>query len=95
MIALLSALWPGLAGAFVLGLAVGGLTGFPKRRAIPVGLLGAVLVLAGLAQSGLLAGDVGLSVEAAALMLPAYLGGCLSGALALNFRQGAAEKVHG
>ncbi|GJE45589.1 hypothetical protein [Methylobacterium soli] len=95
MIALLSALWPGLAGAFVLGLAVGGLTGFPKRRAIPLGLLGVAVLLAVMAQSGFLTGDAGLSVETAAVMLPAYLGGCLGGAFLSSLRQGSAEKSRG
>ncbi|KAB1075164.1 hypothetical protein [Methylobacterium planeticum] len=84
MTALLSALWPGLAGALLLGLAIGGVMGLPDRRVVPLGLLGAALLLAGLAQSGILSGLIGFSVEAAALILPVYLVGCLSSALLLK-----------
>ena len=91
MIPLLSALWPGLAGAFLLGLAVGCLTGLPRRRAGPIGLLAATCLVAGLSQSGLVSGVLGLSVDAAALMLPAYLLGCLAGSLAPKLRRDASR----
>lgn len=84
MIALAAALWPGLAGALVLGALVGFVTGLPRERmalAAALTLLVTLAVLAGLILAGHAAGDAGLWIEAAALMLTAYLTGCLSGAL--------------
>lgn len=81
MILLLAGLWPGLAGALVLGLAVGAIGGPPRGRALPLALGGAALVLAGLALARVVPGVAGLWLEAAALMLPAYLAGCGLGSL--------------
>lgn len=82
MMLLASGLWPGLAAALLLGTCVGALTGLPRER---FGLAGAALssgLLAGLAGLALLdtvPGQAGLWVETAALMLGAYLAGCLAG----------------
>lgn len=81
MVALLAGLWPGLAGALVLGLGTGALCGWP-RRAVPLGLGGVVLLLAGLALGGAATGVAGLFVESGALMLALYLVGCTLGSLA-------------
>ena len=85
MIALATALWPGLAAASLLGLLVGLVTGLP--RALPsvaaaASLIAALAVLAGLAALGQVAGEAGLRIETAGLMLATYLTGCLLGALA-------------
>lgn len=89
MMSLVSNLWPGLAGALVLGLAAGGLTGFPRGRG-PVAAAAVVgaatLALAALALLQRVPGRAGLWVETAALMLAAYLGGCFIGALARRAR---------
>lgn len=85
MIAFAAALWPGLAGALVLGAVVGFAAGLPRDR---MSLMGALMLLVSLAVlSGLLigdavSGDASLWLDAACLMLATYLIGCLSGALA-------------
>ena len=81
MVALLAGLWPGLAGALVLGLGLGALCGWP-HPAVPPALGLAVLALAALALSGVVPGRAGLFVESGALMLAAYLVGCGLGSLA-------------
>ncbi|GJD56091.1 hypothetical protein [Methylobacterium dankookense] len=81
MVALLAGLWPGLAGALVLGLGIGALWGWP-HRAVPAALGLALAVLAALALSGAVPGRAGLFVESGALMLAAYLAGCALGSLA-------------
>ncbi|WP_430910881.1 hypothetical protein [Methylobacterium sp. sgz302541] len=81
MILLLTFLWPGLAGAVALGLGAGRLSGLPRGAVAPAILTVAVAVLWGAALSGVVPGRAGLWVESAALMLPAYLAGCLAGAL--------------
>ena len=81
MVALLAGLWPGLAGALVLGLGIGGVCGWPHRLVPPaLGLV--LLVLAGLALARAVPGEGGLYVESGALMLAAYLVGCTLGSLA-------------
>ncbi|WP_336485582.1 hypothetical protein [Methylobacterium nigriterrae] len=93
MTLLLSGLWPGLAGALLLGLAVGRLTGMPRAVALGLGLGTAAACLAGVAVAGLVPGRAGLWVDSAALMLGVYLGGCLCGATArrLGARRPSAE----
>jgi len=81
MTLLLTAFWPGLAGAILLGCAVGFLSGWPENRAISLGLAGLALVLLLLAAAQALPGLPGLWLEGAALMLPLYLAGCALGAL--------------
>lgn len=78
-------LWPWLAAAFGLGLAIGALAGLPRTRAtrIAAGLpLLALAALVGLAVAGAVPGRSGLRVEVAALLLAGYLAGCTLGALA-------------
>ncbi len=82
MIVLLAGLWPGLAVALLLGLGVGALAGWPRDRAIPLGLGVLALLLAGLATSGLVTGLAGFGLDGGALMLAAYLVGCALGSLA-------------
>ena len=81
MIVLLTAFWPGLAGAVALGCLVGFLAGWPESRAVPLILLGLALVLMLLAVTRLVPGLPGFWLEGAALMLPLYLVGCALGAL--------------
>lgn len=82
MTILVSALWPGLAGALLLGACIGAILGLPRERfaliaaAIPFAMLA---VLAGLGILQTVPGQAGLWVETAALMLGAYLAGCLAG----------------
>lgn len=81
---LVISLWPALAAALGLGLAVGALAGFPRERRTAVAAMLPTLVLAGLAGLAVLGtapGRAGLWVETAALLLAAYLVGCLLGAL--------------
>lgn len=85
MIELALALWPGLAGTMVLGLLVGFVAGLPRERvslAAALTLLLTLAVLTGLILGERIAGDAGLWLDAAGLMLATYLMGCLSGALA-------------
>lgn len=81
---LLLSLWPGLAAALVLGLAIGALTGVPRARptlvAATLSLL-ALGALTGLAMTGTVAGRAGLWIEIAALFLAVYLVGCGTGAV--------------
>ena len=81
MISLLTTLWPGLAGALVLGLAVGFLAGWPGSRTVSLVLSGLTLVLILLATAQAVPGLPGLWMEAAALILPCYIAGCALGAL--------------
>lgn len=81
---LLETLWPGLAAALALGLAVGALAGLPRGRWTLAGAGALALVLAalaGLAGFGVVAGRSGLRVEIAASILAAYLAGCGIGGL--------------
>ena len=82
VVALLAGLWPGLAGALLLGLAVGALAGRPRGYAVPLGLGAALAGLGGLALTGLVPGVGGVWTESAALMLAAYGAGCGLGSLA-------------
>lgn len=81
MTLLLAAFWPGLAGALALGGLVGFLSGWPRDRAVPLGLVGLTLVLMALAAIQAVPGLSGLWLDGAALMLPLYLAGCALGAL--------------
>lgn len=77
-------LWPELAAALALGLVVGALTGLPRERfalASAAILLVGLTVLAGLAVLRTVAGGTGLWIETAALLLGAYLAGCVLGGL--------------
>lgn len=78
---LVSSLWPELAAALALGLAVGALTGLPRGG---FALVAAGLLLAGLAVLATLRtvpGAAGLWLEAGTLVLGAYLAGCALGGL--------------
>lgn len=79
---LLAGIWPGLAGAGALGLAVGWLAGWPERAAVPLAPLGLAAALGALALAGAVPGLPGLWLESAAALLPPYLAGCGLGALA-------------
>ncbi|GLS44709.1 hypothetical protein [Methylobacterium brachythecii] len=82
MTILVSALWPGLAGALLLGACIGALTGLPRGRPSLIAsasLLGLLAVLGGLAVAQVVPGQAGLWVETALPMLAAYLAGCLAG----------------
>ena len=79
---LLTGFWPGLAGAGALGLVVGGLAGGPARPVVPLALCGLAALLAAVALVGIVPGLPGLWLEGAGLLLPAYLVGCVLGALA-------------
>ncbi|GJE55405.1 hypothetical protein [Methylobacterium thuringiense] len=82
MTLLVSTLWPGLAGALLLGACIGAVMGLPRDRfalaaaAIPFALLA---ILSALALLQTVPGQPGLWVETATLMLAAYLAGCLAG----------------
>ncbi|GJE59855.1 hypothetical protein [Methylobacterium trifolii] len=89
---LLSALWPGLAGAVLLGIGIGWLSGMPRDRASLPGLAAAWLLLAGLALAGPVQGTAGLWIESAAMLLAAYLAGCGLGALAARLAARPAPK---
>lgn len=82
MTLLVGSLWPGLAGAALLGLAVGWLAGWPTRPLVPLGLCAVTAVLAAVAVAGLAPGLPGLWLESAGSMLPTYLAGCGLGAFA-------------
>lgn len=82
MTLVLTGLWPGLAGALVLGALVGAMVGLPRDRASAAvaGLLClALIALAGLTVMELVPDRAGLWVETAAAMLGIYLIGCLAG----------------
>ncbi|WP_244612396.1 hypothetical protein [Methylobacterium haplocladii] len=79
---LVSGLWPGLAGALLLGACIGAIMGLPRERFgfISAGISFAMLaILAGIALLQTVPGLAGLWVETASLMLGAYLLGCLVG----------------
>lgn len=78
---LLAGFWPGIAGAFALGLAVGALAGWPDRPAVPLALGGLAILLAAADLAELVPGLPGLWLGGAALVLPAYGAGCVLGAL--------------
>lgn len=84
MTVLVSSLWPELAAALALGLAIGAVTGLPRGR---IAMMAAGLLLLGLAAlTGLaiwqvLPGAAGFRIEAGALVLGAYLAGCGVGGL--------------
>ncbi len=78
---LLTTLWPGLAGALALGLAVGFLAGWPRSRTVSFVLSGLTLGLILLATAQAVPGLPGFWIEAAAVMLPCYIAGCALGAL--------------
>lgn len=82
MIPLATSLWPELAAALALGLAVGALTGLPRSRAARLGaglLFLGLAALTGLAAMGTVPGRGGLWLESGALILGAYLAGCALG----------------
>ncbi|QGY05048.1 hypothetical protein MMSR116_26480 [Methylobacterium mesophilicum SR1.6/6] len=81
MTLLLAGFWPGLAGAGALGLVVGALAGWPDRYGVPLGLFVLAGLLAAAAIAGFVPGVPGLWLDAAALLLPPYLVGCVLGAL--------------
>ena len=92
MMLLVHGLWPGLAAAALLGLCVGGITGLPRGRlglAIVALLGGTLAILAVLAWLGTVPGETGLWIESAALMLAAYLTGCLAGGIGRRFSRRA------
>lgn len=79
---LLTALWPALAAGFCVGAATGFLTGLPVSR--QAGAIAGTLVLiavglGAVAVIGLAPERNGFWVESAALVLAAYLAGCLLG----------------
>lgn len=81
---LLSAAWPGLVAALVIGIGTGLWAGLPAGRAprlaaALVALLAAAATATALA--GLVPGREGFWVESGALMLAAYLVGCGIGGL--------------
>ncbi len=88
MIVLLAGLWPGLAVALLLGLGIGALSGWPRDRAVPLGLSAAVLGLGGVSAAGVVTGLAGLWLDGGALMLAAYGAGCALGSLARLDRAG-------
>lgn len=88
MIVLLAGLWPGLAVALLLGLGIGALSGWPRDRAVPLGLAAAALGLGGVAAAGLVTGVAGLWLDGGALMLAAYAAGCALGSLIRPDRTG-------
>ncbi|KAA0125053.1 hypothetical protein CIW48_04810 [Methylobacterium sp. P1-11] len=81
MTLLLAGFWPGLAGAAALGLAVGGLVGWPARLAASLGLCVIAGLVAAAAIAGFVPGVAGLWLDGAALILPVYCGACALGAL--------------
>jgi uncharacterized membrane protein len=79
---LVATLWPALLVGLILGGLVGALTGLPSSRptrAIALILAALTIGLGGLAVSGLVAGSPDFWIEAAALILAAYLVGCMAG----------------
>lgn len=84
MIPLATSLWPELTASLALGLAIGALTGLPRSRAARLGaglLFLGLAALAGLASTGTVPGRGGLWLESGALILGAYLAGCVLGGL--------------
>ena len=84
MIPLATSLWPEVTAALALGLAVGALTGLPRSRAARLGaglLFLGLAALTGLAAMGTVPGRGGLWLESGALILGAYLAGCVLGGL--------------
>lgn len=84
MIGLVSSLWPALAAALLLGLAVGTLTGLPRSSFTLTAaglLLVGLAILAALAALRTVPGAPGLWIETGALLLGAYLVGCALGGL--------------
>ncbi|MCE4224645.1 hypothetical protein HCU64_12850 [Methylobacterium sp. C25] len=82
MTLLASTLWPGLAGALLLGICIGALMGLPRGRASLISaasLVALLAILGGLAVSQTVPGQAGLWVDTALLMLATYLAGCLAG----------------
>ena len=84
MLILMSAAWPGLVAALLIGAGTGLWSGLPAGRgprlaAAFVALLTAATAATALA--GVVPGREGLWVESAALMLAAYLAGCGMGGL--------------
>jgi hypothetical protein len=79
---LLAALWPALLTASFLGGCAGYWAGLPAGRLARAGaalLVGLTLATGAVALAGLVPGRPGLWVETAALLLAAYLAGCLVG----------------
>ena len=92
MIALLTLLGPALGLGFLLGIVVGRRAGLPRTRATvagPLALALAAAVAGGLSVAGLVPGRPGLWVEAAALLLVAYLAGAGLGAVSGRRRTSA------
>lgn len=87
MTLLLSSLWPGLAAALLLGLAIGWSCGTPRGRAVPLGLAALSLSLIGLAAAGAVPGLAGLWTESAALLLLAYTSACALGGAGRSLRR--------
>ena len=82
MTLVLAHLWPGLAAAAVLGAILGALARWPGPRPFRWTVAGYFALLLGLAVAAALApGRAGLWLEAAALMLAAYLAGATAGVL--------------
>jgi hypothetical protein len=82
---LVATLWPALLGGFVLGALVGSSSGLPSSgpaRAIALVIATLAAGLGGLALSGVVAGRPGFWIEASALILGAYLIGCVGGGVA-------------
>ena len=89
---LLATLWPGLAGGLLLGMAVGALAGLPSTRwqwRTAGALALTVAALSTLAMTGRVTGRGGLWVESGALILAAYLAGCVAGGIGRRLRTGA------
>ncbi len=87
MTLLVASLWPQLAAALALGLAVGALTGLPRSRPALAAAGLPCACLAGLSALALLRtapGAAGLWIETAALLLGAYLAGCGLGGFGRN-----------
>ncbi|RVU19472.1 hypothetical protein EOE48_08730 [Methylobacterium oryzihabitans] len=82
MTILLAALWPALLTALLLGGVAGYWAGLPAGRLARAGaalVTGLALAAGAVAVAGLVPGRSGLWVETAALLLAAYLAGCLVG----------------
>ncbi|UGB24422.1 hypothetical protein LPC10_15840 [Methylorubrum sp. B1-46] len=82
MILVFLSLWPALAAALGLGLVIGALTGLPRgglAMAAAGLLLTGLAILTGLAALRTMPGAPGLWIESGALLLGAYLAGCVLG----------------
>lgn len=82
MILVVLSLWPALAAALGLGLVIGALTGLPRgglAMAAAGLLVTGLAILAGLAALQTMPGAPGLWIESGALLLGAYLAGCVLG----------------